>query len=363
MIRTFLVFYLMECVLTQWCPKSFHFTNNSGDLQSPRPHGALLYPDNIRCEWSITIPDQVLQVKLSFNTFDLEECHECKCDYVEVFDYIGAKRISFGRFCGSVLPGPFFSSEQTLSVVFKSDHGDSFSGFTASYSPVLPGAVCRNFTHINTGVGNIHSPEFASRDYPNNMDCMWQITTPPNTRINLKVISMSIQSCDDCKCDFLEIRDGNSSSDRLLAKFCGSKLPGDLYSSGRHLWVRFKSDGEHVESGFAAMFKSSVIKENYCPAIWKYPFRCPKELNKNDKSTGVCCYNNGPDCCHSGGRRCSDKRSSERDYCPRPRDDIKLKYCCITEEGEPSCCASSGVCHKLRLILLLGVFAKYFLRV
>ena len=121
-------------------------------------------------------------------------------------------------------------------------------------------SVCRNFTHINTGVGNIHSPEFASRDYPNNMDCMWQITTPPNTRINLKVISMSIQSCDDCKCDFLEIRDGNSSSDRLLAKFCGSKLPGDLYSSGRHLWVRFKSDGEHVESGFAAMFKSSVIK-------------------------------------------------------------------------------------------------------
>ena len=142
--QTTKLYLLFPLFCSTGCPKSFYFTNNSGDLQSPRPHGALLYPDNIRCEWSITIPDQILQVKLSFNTFDLEECHECKCDYVEVFDNIGAKRISFGRFCGSVLPGPFFSSEQTLSVVFKSDHGDSSSGFTASYSPVLPGAGALN---------------------------------------------------------------------------------------------------------------------------------------------------------------------------------------------------------------------------
>lgn len=59
---------------------------------------------------------------------------------MEVFDLIGLKKVSLGKFCGSVLPGPFFSNEQTLSVVFKSDHGTSSIGFTASYTAVLPGA-------------------------------------------------------------------------------------------------------------------------------------------------------------------------------------------------------------------------------
>ena len=80
---------------------------------------------------------------------------------------------------------------------------------------------------------------------------------------------MSIQSCgktgtpDFCSCDYLEIRDGSSSSDRLLATLCGTKpqLPEAIYSSGRHLWVRFKSDEEVVSSGFVASFTSETIRE------------------------------------------------------------------------------------------------------
>lgn len=128
-------------------------------------------------------------------------------------------------------------------------------------------SVCRNATHLATSGGTIHSPEFPTLLYPNNMNCVWQITTPPNTRIGLKVRSMSIQICDKigtpeaCSCDFLEIRDGKSSSDRLLATLCGNKLPGDLYSSGRHLWVRFSSDGSVADSGFVASFSSAKITE------------------------------------------------------------------------------------------------------
>ena len=129
------------------CPENFHFNNNSGTLGSPRPYGSLLYPDNVRCEWSITIPENYQHVKLSFSTFELEKCPQCSCDYVEVFDLIETKKISLGKFCGSVLPGPFFSTKQTLSVVFKSDHGTSSIGFRASYTGVLPGAG--EFMHLS----------------------------------------------------------------------------------------------------------------------------------------------------------------------------------------------------------------------
>lgn len=82
-----------------------------------------------------------------------------------------------------------------------------------------------------------------------------------------------------------------------------------------------------------------------CPADWKYPFKCPQGINTN--KTAACCYDNGPNCCEPGGRRCSDGGSSQRDYCPRPTDNKKLKYCC-TKGGQPSCCKSSGVCTKAR---------------
>lgn len=130
-------------------------------------------------------------------------------------------------------------------------------------------SVCRNTTRLITAVGSIHSPEFPSRDYPTNADCVWQITTPYNTRMRFKIMHMSIQSCgksgtpEYCSCDYLEIRDGSSSSDRLLATLCGAgpELPETIYSSGRNLWVRFKSDGEVVSSGFVARFSSETIRE------------------------------------------------------------------------------------------------------
>lgn len=108
----------------------------------------------------------------------------------------------------------------------------------------------------------MHSPEFSSRNYSNNMDCIWQITTPPNTRIALEIAPISIQSCDACRCDFLEVRDGNDSSDHLLTRLCGTNMKPSviLYSSGRYLWVRFRSDGKITSFGFLAMFKSSAIK-------------------------------------------------------------------------------------------------------
>ncbi|KAJ7394085.1 hypothetical protein OS493_003761 [Desmophyllum pertusum] len=184
--------------------------------------------------------------------------------------------------------------------------------------------------------------------------------------MKLTVLSMSIQSCgkmgtpDFCSCDYLEIRDGSSSSDRLLATYCGTKLPNVLYSSGRHLWVRFKSDAEVVDSGFVASFSSETIRKGFsCPADWKYPFKCPQELNIDSNKTGACCYDNGPNCCEPGGKRCSDKGSSERDYCPRPEDNKKLKYCCMKKE-QPACCESSGVYHKAGFVLLLGVITHVF---
>lgn len=150
-----IVFYSRE--LTRYCSFFFsigcddiiNFSNSSGDLSSPKPENTLLYPDNTRCKWRITISDINQHIILSFKTFDLEDCNKCTCDFVEIFDVAGPKQNSLGRFCGSSLPGPFYSSKQSLLVVFQSDHGNGLAGFTATYSTVLPGAGLFYLAFIN----------------------------------------------------------------------------------------------------------------------------------------------------------------------------------------------------------------------
>ena len=70
--------------------------------------------------------------------------------------------------------------------------------------------------------------------------------------------------------DFLEIRDGLDSGSPLLNRYCASKAaPTEIFSSGRDLYVRFKSDsyirgkyirGKILSSGFQATYFAVPLK-------------------------------------------------------------------------------------------------------
>lgn len=58
-----------------------------------------------------------------------------------------------------------------------------------------------------------------------------------------------------CPHDFLEVRDGKFGYSHLIDKFCGkNKYPSQIISSGRYLWLRFKSDENIQYSGFKAVY-------------------------------------------------------------------------------------------------------------
>ena len=61
-----------------------------------------------------------------------------------------------------------------------------------------------------------------------------------------------------CNGPSLKIRDGQSESSDLLKSFCGCKFESSLFSSGRHLWVRFHSPNKKYlrGTGFNAVFEA-----------------------------------------------------------------------------------------------------------
>jgi hypothetical protein len=93
----------------------------------------LNYENNVTCEWAITVSSSK-RVKLTFESFSLEESSGCKGDHVALYDgYYGEL---LGRFCGSTTPDSVHSTGSTMLIKFATDGKGRYKGFKASFESV-----------------------------------------------------------------------------------------------------------------------------------------------------------------------------------------------------------------------------------
>lgn len=101
--------------------------------------------------------------------------------------------------------------------------------------------------------GTFSSPSYPSY-YPNSMLCTWKITAPSGKRIKLSFNYFRLESGTCSSNDYLEVRDGSSSTSLKKGTYCGSYAP-TITSSDRYLWVRFRSDALSSYKGFQARYE------------------------------------------------------------------------------------------------------------
>ena len=96
------------------------------------------------------------------------------------------------------------------------------------------------------------------------MECIWKIHVPEKSRVEFN-FSTPIYFDPNCT-DVIEIRDGLHENSPLLKRYCASSAtPNGIVSTGREMFVRFKSDGyirDHEVSmaGFNASYYAVDIK-------------------------------------------------------------------------------------------------------
>ncbi|XP_056323116.1 bone morphogenetic protein 1b isoform X1 [Danio aesculapii] len=244
------------------------------------------YPPNKNCVWQLIAPVQY-RITLLFDAFEMEGNDVCKYDYVEVHSGLSADGKLHGKFCGTEKPEAITSQLNSMSVEFKSDNTVSKKGFKAqffsdmdecsrenggcqhecvntfgSYScQCRSGFVLHSNKHdckevgcdqaITSVSGLITSPNWPDK-YPSKKACTWTLSTTPGHRIKLAFEEIDMEAHQECAYDHLEIYDGQNGRATSVGRFCGSKKPSPVISSGNTMFLRFFSDNSVQKRGFKA---------------------------------------------------------------------------------------------------------------
>ncbi|XP_033244518.1 uncharacterized protein LOC108163215 isoform X2 [Drosophila miranda] len=114
---------------------------------------------------------------------------------------------------------------------------------------------CRLFVEGDPTKNELYSPEYPNL-YPKNINCTRVITAPKGQIIRLDFRnSFNIEAKEECKFDFLEIRDGQYGFSTLIGKYCGTDFPPEITSKERYLWLHFHSDETIEYTGFSAVYE------------------------------------------------------------------------------------------------------------
>ncbi|XP_023693831.1 bone morphogenetic protein 1-like isoform X1 [Paramormyrops kingsleyae] len=259
-------------------------TKSNGTITSPGwPRE---YPPNKNCVWQLVAPPQH-RITLQFDAFETEGNDVCKYDYVEVRSGLTPDSKLHGRFCGPEKPEAITSLYNNIRVEFKSDNTVSKKGFRAqffsdkdecskenggcmhecvntlgTYSCLCrSGFVLHDNRHdckeagcdhiINSVSGIITSPNWPD-NYPSKKACTWALSTTPGHRIKIAFNEIDMETHLECAYDHLEVYDGRDAKAPSLGRYCGSKKPAPLISTGDRMFLRFFSDNSVQKKGFEA---------------------------------------------------------------------------------------------------------------
>ncbi|XP_029345465.1 cubilin isoform X2 [Acyrthosiphon pisum] len=235
-----------------------YFDTLNGSIKYPESNTTLTYQSNLNCLWMIKVNSSRV-INISFVWLDIEKSINCSSDYVEIKNVEEVDEKSLGKFCGNTLPlnNSIISDSNSVFVKFRSDGSNNYRGFQLNYTTIQQD--CGGTLNIDSH-GTLSSPG-SPRKYPPNRDCYWTLNASPGKRIQLNFFSLSFEHHINCSFDYLEIRDGFTQNNPILAKLCNTpkqSLPPPIITSSSHVSLHFHSDSLGQDYGFQMIY--SVIE-------------------------------------------------------------------------------------------------------
>ena len=243
-------------------------TSSRGRLESPN-YGKGFYYSNDFCSWQIQVPAPS-RIRLAFEDFQLSKKRAGHCniqtgDLLTVYDGINSEAPVLARLCGSDLPGPIVSTQNSLFVEFLTDSAETLPGFSAYYTEIKAEFISLNRSSscqgrqklLTDNSGYILSPNFGSGDYNNNDLCQWLIRQPNEVPIRLQFEEFDLEDSTSCLTDKLSVYSGAGSHAPLIASLCGHGQPPPIVVPGGSVFLRFETDPHITSKGFKIRYSTT----------------------------------------------------------------------------------------------------------
>lgn len=117
-------------------------------------------------------------------------------------------------------------------------------------------AKCGRTFQENSGL--ITSPQYTNSHLPHESDrCEWRITATHGEKVVLNVTEIDIKKSNNCRTDYLEIRDGYWHKSQLLGRFCGSgRINDSIVSTGSRMLITYVTTAGNSNKGFTANYEA-----------------------------------------------------------------------------------------------------------
>ncbi|CAB1340813.1 unnamed protein product [Coregonus sp. 'balchen'] len=233
-----------------------------GMFGSPDSNGDGNYEYNMDCLWTIAMPINKV-INLTFSSFELEgtSTSTCQYDYVKIFDGDNMNFPLVGKYCGrDVIPGPFVSASNFLTVHFVTDSSISYRGFNATYR--AQDRLCGGTLNATNAVQTITSPMYPNA-YPPFISCIWILDAPPQESVKVAVQQFNLQPSQSCNTNFLHMSDWPVGDYGQAHKFCAADHIPDFYSYGRTMHIVFKSDAFITGNGMSLTYQVAGCSRTY----------------------------------------------------------------------------------------------------
>ena len=122
----------------------FFLIFHTGVVTSPNNPGN--YPNNLDKTETIQVEEGLI-ISLQFTAFDIDDSSStCRNDHLTITDGDGTTLME--KSCGNSLPAAIRSRSNVVNLVFSTDGGVTYSGWSVSWSAVTPGE-CQQCNQVN----------------------------------------------------------------------------------------------------------------------------------------------------------------------------------------------------------------------
>uniref|UniRef100_A0A8B9LZ55 CUB and Sushi multiple domains 2 n=1 Tax=Astyanax mexicanus TaxID=7994 RepID=A0A8B9LZ55_ASTMX len=153
----------------------------------------------------------------------------------------------------------------------------------AQWNSTIPSCIVPCGGNLTQRTGTILSPGYPE-PYLNSLSCVWKITVPEGSGIQIQVISFVTEQ----NWDSLEVFDGGDNTDTMLGSFSGTSVPALLNSTSNQLYLHFFSDISVSAAGFRLEYKTVSLTSCPEPVIPMNGFKVGERLQMNNVVSFQC---------------------------------------------------------------------------